>query len=157
MHRFVWHVERCHWGVRIMMPQESFNFGTMEGITVTAFMQARQREMTWRYVKLLIFLLFTSKSVLTTKKSKFHFVQYWKQILPCESTDKGVSSRGSRVRTKFYGSIIDTGSERVLTMYNLTKFYLYWTLFILKKLAYLCVSAVTLMYLLKYHRWRITP
>ena len=44
---------------------------------------------------------------LLTKKSKFHFVQYWKQIVPCESTDKGVSSRGSRVRTKFYGSIID--------------------------------------------------
>ena len=58
---------------------------------------------------------------LLTKKSKFHFVQYWKQIVPCESTDKGVSSRGSRVRTKFYGSIIDSGSERVLiNIYNLT-------------------------------------
>ena len=51
---------------------------------------------------------------LLMKKSKFHFVQYWKQIVPCESTDKGVSSRGSRVRTKFYGSIIDSGSDRVL-------------------------------------------
>ena len=40
---------------------------------------------------------------LLTKKSKFHFVQYGKQIVPCESTDKGVSSRGSRVITKFYG------------------------------------------------------
>ena len=37
---------------------------------------------------------------LLTKKSKFHFVQYWKQIIPCESTDKGVSSRSSRIRTK---------------------------------------------------------
>ena len=61
---------------------------------------------------------------LLTKKSKFHFVQYWKQIVPCESTDKGVSSRGSRVRTKFYGSIIDSGSDRVLTMYNLTIIYI---------------------------------
>ena len=43
---------------------------------------------------------------LLTKKSKFYFVQYWKQIVPCESTDKGVSSRGSRVRTKCCGSII---------------------------------------------------
>ena len=68
MHRFVWHVERYHGGVRIMMPQETFNFGTMEGITVTAFMPGRQREMTWRYVKLLIFLLFTSKSALTKSK-----------------------------------------------------------------------------------------
>ena len=41
------------------------------------------------------------KTLLTTK-SKFHFVQYRKQIVPCESTNKGVSSRGSRVRTKFY-------------------------------------------------------
>ena len=48
---------------------------------------------------------------LLTKRSKFHFVQYWTQIVPCESIDKGVSSRDSRVRTKFYGSIIDTGSE----------------------------------------------
>ena len=44
---------------------------------------------------------------LLTKKSKFHFVQYWKQIVPCESTDKGVSSRGSRVRTKCCGSILN--------------------------------------------------
>ena len=59
---------------------------------------------------------------LLTKKSKFHFVQYLKQIVPCESIDKGVSSRRSRVRTKFYGSIIDSGSERVLiiNIYNLT-------------------------------------
>ena len=49
---------------------------------------------------------------LLTKKSKFHFVQYLKQIVPCESIDKGVSSRRSRVRTKFYGSIIDSGSEK---------------------------------------------
>ena len=81
---------------------------------------------------------------LLTKKSKFHFVQYWKQT--CESTDKGVSSRGSRVRTKFYGSIIDSGSDRVLTMYNLT--IIYTEPFLFKKLAYLCVYAVTLMYLL---------
>ena len=83
---------------------------------------------------------------LLTKKSKFHFVQYWKQIVPCESSDKGVSSRGSRVRTKFYGSIIDSGSERVLTMYNLT--IIYTGPFLFEKLAYLCVYAVTLMYLL---------
>ena len=83
---------------------------------------------------------------LLTKKSKFHFVQYWKQIVPCESTDKGVSSRGSRVRTKCCGSIIDSGSDRVLTMYNLTIIYI--KPFIFKKLAYLCVYAVTLMYLL---------
>ena len=68
------------------------------------------------------FQKYTDKiKTLLTKKSKFHFVQYWKQIVPCESTDKGVSSRGSRVRTKFYGSIIDSGSERVLiNIYNLT-------------------------------------
>ena len=30
-------------------------------------------------------------------------------ITACANTDKGVSSRGSRVRTKFYGSIIDSG------------------------------------------------
>ena len=78
---------------------------------------------------------------LLTKKSKFHFVQYWKQIVPCESTDKGVSSRGSRVRTKCCGSIIDSGSDRVLTMYNLTIIYI--KPFLFKKLAYLCVYAVT--------------
>ena len=78
---------------------------------------------------------------LLTKKSKFHFVQYWKQIVPCESTDKGVSSRGSRVRTKFYGSIIDSGSERVLTVYNLTIIYI--KSFLFKKLSYLWVYAVT--------------
>ena len=83
---------------------------------------------------------------LLKKKSKFHFVQYWKQIVPCESTDKGVSSRGSRVRTKCCGSIIDSGSDRVLTMYNLTIIYI--KPFLFKKLAYLCVYAVTLMYLL---------
>ena len=83
---------------------------------------------------------------LLTKKSKFHFVQYWKQIVPCESTDKGVSSRGSRVRTKCCGSIIDSGSDRVLTMYNLTIIYIKPFPFI--KLAYLCVYAVTLTYLL---------
>ena len=83
---------------------------------------------------------------LLTKKSKFHFVQYWKQIVPCESTDKGVSSRGSRVRTKFYGSIIDSGSDRVLAMYNLT--IIYTEPFLFKKIAYLCLYAVTLMYLL---------
>ena len=83
---------------------------------------------------------------LLTKKSKFHFVQYWKQIVPCESTDKGVSSRGSRVRTKFYGSIIDSRSDRVLTMYNLT--IIFTEPFPFKKIAYLCVYAVTLMYLL---------
>ena len=88
------------------------------------------------YVKLLMFLLCTSKSALTKTK----------QIVPCESTDKGVSSRGSRVRTKFYGSIIDSGSDRVLTMYNLTIIYI--KPFLFKKLAYLCVYAVTLMYLL---------
>ena len=60
---------------------------------------------------------------LLTKKSKFHFVQYWKQTVSCESTDKGVSSRGSRVRTKCCGSIIDSGSDRVLTMYHLTIIY----------------------------------
>ena len=37
-----------------------------------------------------------------------------------EWTDKGVSSRGSRVRTKFYASIIDSRSDRVLNIYNLT-------------------------------------
>ena len=83
---------------------------------------------------------------LLTKKSKFHFVQYWKQIVSCESTDKGVSSRGSRVRTKCGGSIIDSGSDRVLTMYNLT--IIYTEPFLYKKLAYLCVYAVTVMYLL---------
>ena len=120
-----WHVEACHGGVRIMMRQESFNFGVMRGITITAFMPAIQREIAWWYVKLLLFLLLhfqkcTDKiKTLLTKKSKFHFVQYWKQIVPCESTDKGVSSRGSRVRTKFYGSIIDSGSDRVSTMFNL--------------------------------------
>ena len=83
---------------------------------------------------------------LLTKKSKFLFVQYWKQIVPFESTDKGVSSRGSRVRTKCCRSIIDSGSDRVLTMYNLTIIYI--KPFLFKKLAYLYVFAVTLMYLL---------
>ena len=134
-----------------MVRQESFNFGMMRGITITTFMPAIQREMTW-YVKLLMFLLFhfqkcTDKiKKLLTKKSKFHFVQYRKQIVPCESTDKGVSSRGSRVRTKCCGSIIDSGSDRVLTMYNLTIIYI--KPFLFKKIAYLCVYAVTLMYLL---------
>ena len=77
---------------------------------------------------------------LLTNKSKFHFVQYWKQIVPCESTDKGVSSRGSRVRTKFYGSIIDSGSDRVLTMYNLT--IIYTAPFLFKTLAYLCIGQI---------------
>ena len=94
------------------------------------------------------FQKYTDKiKTLLTEKSKFHFVQYWKQIVPCESTDKGVSSRGSRVRTRFYGSIIDSRSDRVLTMYNLTIIYTKPFLF-KKKLAYLCVYAVTLMYLL---------
>ena len=83
---------------------------------------------------------------LLTKKSKFHLVQHWKQIVPCESTDKRVSSRGSRVRTKCCGSIIDSGSDRVLTRYNLTIIYV--KPFLFKKIAYLCVYAVTLMYLL---------
>ena len=64
--------------------------------------------------ELLMFFLFhfrdcTDKiskiKTLSTEKSKFHFVQYWKQIVPCEITVRGVSSRGSRVRTKFYGSM----------------------------------------------------
>ena len=82
---------------------------------------------------------------LLTKRSKFHFVQYWKQIVPCENTNKGVSSRGSRVRTRFYESI-DSGSDRVLTVYNLT--IIYTEPFLLKKIAYLCVYKVNLMYLL---------
>ena len=47
---------------------------------------------------------------LVIKRSKFHFVQHLslKQMVPCESTDKRVSSRGSRVRTKFYGSITES-------------------------------------------------
>ena len=144
--RFVWHMEACHGGVR-MIRQESFNFGVIRGITITAFMPAIQRDLTWRYVKLLMFLLChvqkcTDKiKKLWTKKSKFHFAQYWKQIVPCGSTDKGVSSRGSRVRTKFYGSIIDSGSERVLTVYNLTIIYI--KPFLFKKWAYLWVYAVT--------------
>ena len=68
VHRFVWHMEQCHGGVRIMMRQESFNFGIVRGITFTAFMPARQREFTRWYVKLLMFLLFTSKSALTKSK-----------------------------------------------------------------------------------------
>ena len=93
------------------------------------------------------FQKYTDKiKTLLTKKSKFHFVQYWKQIVPCESTDRGVSSRGSRVRTRFFGSIIDSRSDRVLTLYNLT--IIYTEPFIFEKLAYLCVYAVTLMYLL---------
>ena len=67
IHRFVWHVEACHGGVR-MMQQESLNCGIVTGITITAFMPARQREMPCRYVKLLMFLLFTSKSALTKSK-----------------------------------------------------------------------------------------
>ena len=77
---------------------------------------------------------------LLTKKSKFHFVQYWKQILPCESTDKGVSSRGSRVRTKFYGFIIDSGSDRVLTIHNLT--IIYTKPFLFKKISlFMCLCS----------------
>ena len=105
------------------MRQESFNFGIVKGITNTAFMPAIQREMTW-YVKLM-FLLFTSKSAQTKSNEvvEISFRPILKTIVPyaCESTDKGVSSRGSRVKTKFYGSIIDSGSERVLiNIYNLT-------------------------------------
>ena len=111
-----------------MMRQESFNFGIMREMTITAFMPARQRQITWRYVLKVIdaFTLHCTctdkiKRLYKTKKSKFHFVQYLKQIVPCESSDKGVSSRGSRVRTKCYGSMIDSGSDRVLiNIYNLT-------------------------------------
>ena len=35
-----------------MMRQESFNFGIVRGVTITTFMPAIQREMTWWYVKL---------------------------------------------------------------------------------------------------------
>ena len=56
-------------GVRIMMWQESLDFGIVIGITIIAFLPARQREMIGRYVKLLMFLLFTSKRALT--KSNF--------------------------------------------------------------------------------------
>ena len=122
------------WGSEVTMQQESFNFGIMRGITITALYTLHFQKCTDKMKTLL------------TKKSKFHFLQYWKQIVPCESTDKGVSSRGSRVRTKFYGSIIDSGSDRVLTMYSLT--IIYTEPFLFKKLAYLCVYAVTLMYLL---------
>ena len=117
------------------------------------YLYARKTEGDWESVCKVIdvftlhFQKYTDKiKTSVTKKSKFHFVQYWKQIVSCESTDKGVSSRGSRVRTKFYGSIIDSGSDRVLTMYNLTIIYI--KPFLFKKLAYLCVYAVTLMYLL---------
>ena len=72
-------------------------------------------------------LNFTSSN---TENKKYHV-----------STDKGVSSRGSRVRTRFYGYIIDSRSDRVLTMYNLT--IIYTEHFLFKKLAYLCVYAVT--------------
>ena len=72
------------------------------------------------------FQKYTDKiKTLLTKKSKFHFVQYRKQIVPCESTDRGVSSRGSRVRTKCCGSIIDSGSDRVLTIHVQFNNYLY--------------------------------
>ena len=146
IHRFVWHVEQFHGGVRLVR-QESFDFGMMRGRTNTAFMPARQREMTWRYVKLLMFLITlhfqkcTEKiKTLLSKKSKFHFVQYWKQRVPCESTDKGVSSRGSRVRTKFYRSIIDSGSDRVLTMYNST--IIYTEPFLFKKISlFMCLCS----------------
>ena len=57
-----------HGGVGIMIRQESFNFGIMRGMTITAFMPARQREITWRYVKLLMLLVFTSKRALTKSK-----------------------------------------------------------------------------------------
>ena len=67
IHRFVWHGEPWHGGVR-MMQQESYNFGIMRWGTNTAFMPAIQREMTWRYVKLLMLLLFTSKNALTKSK-----------------------------------------------------------------------------------------
>ena len=51
-----------------MMRQESFNFGIVRVITITTFMPARQREVAIWYVKLLMFLLFTSKSALTKSK-----------------------------------------------------------------------------------------
>ena len=51
-----------------MMRQDSFNFGIVRGITIATFMLAIQRELTRRYVKLLMFLLFTSKSALTKSK-----------------------------------------------------------------------------------------
>ena len=76
-------------------------------------------------------------NTLWTKKSKFHFVQYLKQIVPCRSTDKGVSSRGSRVRTKLCGSIIDSESERVLiNIYHLT---IILNPFYLKKSLFMCL------------------
>ena len=64
---FSWQVEPCHGGVRVMR-QENFNFGIRRGRTNTAFMPERQRVMAVRYVKLLMFLLFTSKSALTKSK-----------------------------------------------------------------------------------------
>ena len=56
MTKFVWHVEKCVGGVRVMAQQESFNFGIMRGITIAAFTPGRQGEMKRRYVKLLMFL-----------------------------------------------------------------------------------------------------
>ena len=77
IHRYMmWYVEQCHGGVRIMMRQESYNYGIMRGITITAFMPARQREMTWRYVKLLERLRF-----MFTPNGKREFVPR-DQVLP---------------------------------------------------------------------------
>ena len=53
-----------------MMRQESFNFGIMREMTITAFMPARQREITWRYVKLLMLLLFTVRALTKSKGYK---------------------------------------------------------------------------------------
>ena len=58
---------------------------------------------------------------LLTKKSKFHFVQYWKTSSTMwEYWYRGFVQGLRSIRTKCCGSIIDSGSGRVLTMYSLT-------------------------------------
>ena len=68
VHRDVLYMELCHCPVRVM-GRDSYNFAFLRGVTNTAFMPARQREMARGYVGYgCILYSFTFKSALTKSK-----------------------------------------------------------------------------------------
>ena len=140
-------MELCHCPVRVM-GRDSYNFAFLRGVTNTAFMPARQREMAHGYVTYWCFTLSLSR----VHWQNQNFVQNDVQISfrPILKTD-GTMYWGSRVRTKFYGSIIDFGSERVFFNFKIIQTINFQLTIILNPFfnlniyAHLCGHLLTLM------------